>query len=203
MDEDVILRKLVDRQGAHNWSHIAAKIPGRNSKQCRERFHNHLDDGLRKGDWSEAEDRLILSTQVLYGNQWGQIAKMLHGRTDNHVKNRYYFIQRNMKLQREDTSATSVCNDIHSKLLDTKPIDNQAPSSSYVNEEYESPRKCRRCDTLSSPRSEISDSSFEMSEMSSDTLTEYSIESDYYSDPIEQEILDFLASDMDYSKFAL
>lgn len=31
---------------------IAQFLPERTGKQCRERFHNHLDNGIKKGDWT-------------------------------------------------------------------------------------------------------------------------------------------------------
>ena len=30
---------------------IADLFPGRTGKQCRERWHNHLNPGIKKGDW--------------------------------------------------------------------------------------------------------------------------------------------------------
>jgi myb proto-oncogene protein len=60
-EEDDILRQMVEEHGAKNWSAIAAALPGRIGKQCRERWHNHLDPNIRKEKWSQEEDRLILA----------------------------------------------------------------------------------------------------------------------------------------------
>ena len=30
---------------------ISAKFTDRSGKQCRERWHNHLNPGIKKGDW--------------------------------------------------------------------------------------------------------------------------------------------------------
>lgn len=46
------------------WSLIADKIPGRIGKQCRERWSNHLDPALRKGEWSKEEDLNLILAQV-------------------------------------------------------------------------------------------------------------------------------------------
>jgi hypothetical protein len=52
------------------WSVIAAQLTGRVGKQCRERWFNHLDPAIRKGDWSMEEDRLIWEKQQEIGNKW-------------------------------------------------------------------------------------------------------------------------------------
>jgi hypothetical protein len=52
--------KLVSIHGPKNWSFIAKHLPGRIGKQCRERWHNHLNPGISKEKWSEQEDRTIM-----------------------------------------------------------------------------------------------------------------------------------------------
>lgn len=63
------------------WSDIAKLVPGnRIGKQCRERWFNHLDPELKKSPWTEEEDEILISTQVIVGNSWSRVANYLPGR---------------------------------------------------------------------------------------------------------------------------
>ena len=59
-EEDVKVMELVKELGPKKWSAIADHLPGRIGKQCRERWHNHLNPDIRKDAWTPEEDAVIL-----------------------------------------------------------------------------------------------------------------------------------------------
>lgn len=102
--DDQYLTALVQEQGLKNWSKIAKTMNTdlkngvhRKGKHCRERWLNHLDPNLNKGEWTYAEDLLVLKEQKKGGNCWSKISKMLQGRTENSVKNRWNCLLKNFK----------------------------------------------------------------------------------------------------------
>lgn len=93
----------MNQHGTQQWTLVAKMLKvqvvtsHRSGKQCRERWHNHLDPKINKGPISHEEERMIFRLLKRFGNKWAMIAKHIPGRSDNCIKNYYYSTTRKHK----------------------------------------------------------------------------------------------------------
>jgi hypothetical protein len=87
-DEDAKLAELVSQHGEHAWHEIERFMPGRSSRQCRERWTLYLSPGVANEPWTVEEDMVLMRLYSVLGPKWTVIAKNFSKRTPNNVKNR-------------------------------------------------------------------------------------------------------------------
>ena len=96
-EEDQILMEWIKNHGPNKWTECSKNIRGRCGKQCRERWVNILNPGVKKGNWTQDEQKLIFHNLKRFFTSWSLMAKELDGRTENSIKNYFYSSVRRLK----------------------------------------------------------------------------------------------------------
>jgi hypothetical protein len=88
-EEDSHLRDLVSRHGNDAWDKIAARMPCRDRRQCRERWLNYLSPAVTNGPWTKDEEDLLRIKVETLGHSWTAMEAFFPGRTDINIKNHW------------------------------------------------------------------------------------------------------------------
>ncbi|GAA5969514.1 hypothetical protein JCM11641_008139 [Rhodosporidiobolus odoratus] len=118
--EDEQLRGLVTRYGSEKWVMIAGEMQTRSGKQCRERWHNHLDPSINKSDWTADEIALIRQLHATIGPRWAEMAKHLPGRPDNSIKNQWMQAREKRERSRSTSSMATFAPMDKTKVIKAK-----------------------------------------------------------------------------------
>ncbi|XP_062230198.1 transcription factor MYB93-like isoform X2 [Phragmites australis] len=87
-EEDKLLVDYIQKNSHGSWRRLP-KLAGLNrcGKSCRLRWTNYLRPDIKRGNFTDEEEKLIIHFHSLLGNKWSYIATKLPGRTDNEIKN--------------------------------------------------------------------------------------------------------------------
>ena len=100
-EEDEKLRQAVAKHGAGNWVAVASEVEGRSDQQCLRHWEKVLNPAIRKGRFTEAEDKALLAAVELYGEgRWAAVARYVPNRTDKQVHLRYATLMGTGKTKR-------------------------------------------------------------------------------------------------------
>jgi hypothetical protein len=96
-EEDAQLSELVRLHGEEDWMTISCLMPGRNPRQCRERWRHYLSPAVSLAPFAPDEDARLLHKYAELGPKWKAIAAFFEGRTDINVKNRWLLLGRHQR----------------------------------------------------------------------------------------------------------
>lgn len=107
-EEDTILTEAVCELGTTDWHKIAKRLPGRNARQCRERWNNYVNPVISTKPWTKEEDETLELKYTEYGPKWHTIATFFVNRPVNTIKNRWFAkVKKSQKDMENGPSKTS------------------------------------------------------------------------------------------------
>ncbi|XP_051136800.1 myb-related protein 306-like [Andrographis paniculata] len=122
-EEDIVLVSYIQEHGPANWRSVPANTGLlRCSKSCRLRWTNYLRPGIRRGNFTEHEEKMIIHLQALLGNRWAAIASYLPQRTDNDIKNYWNTHLKKKLLKSQEAKSGQIGNSSSSSSSESKMI---------------------------------------------------------------------------------
>lgn len=94
-DDDNRLADIMKKQkNPRDWEPIAKELNrGKNAKECHERWIRYLKPGVRKGQWTDQEDAIVIEAVTSSAEQpftrWSDLAQQLPGRVGKQIRDRW------------------------------------------------------------------------------------------------------------------
>jgi hypothetical protein len=88
-EEDTRLADAVRLCGRGNWELVASALPGRNPRQCRERWANYINPVLDQSPLRPDEEHLLDDKVAEHGRRWQFIVSFFPRRGRNTIKNNW------------------------------------------------------------------------------------------------------------------
>jgi hypothetical protein len=134
-EEDIKIIELVNKYGK-SWSKISKILGTRNGKQIRDRFINVLDPEIKKGKFTDEEDRKLIALYKQHGPKWATIAKYYNNRTADMIKNRFHSsIKKKLVTDFPENFSNlkeyMICQDSHYSTK--KETEDYKPNIGYIN----------------------------------------------------------------------
>ncbi|KAK4791987.1 hypothetical protein SAY86_022422 [Trapa natans] len=138
-EEDEKLFRYISMYGHGCWSSVPKKAGlERCGKSCRLRWINYLRPDLKRGTFSEEEERLIIDLHEGLGNRWSQIAARLPGRTDNEIKNLWNsYLKKKLRQKGIDPMTHKPLSDVEKNGDDSG---SKSTTKSHSQEKAQSPK---------------------------------------------------------------
>lgn len=135
-EEDELLLQTVKQHGTRDWHKIALNLPGRNTRQCRERWNNYVNPEISSMcPWTPEDDDLLMKKYDEIGPKWHLLSTFFTGRSTNSIKNRFIMLKRrrNRKLLTETMQAPTDPKCLYPPMYMNNMLNIIPPTQLYMN----------------------------------------------------------------------
>ncbi|KAJ6218652.1 hypothetical protein RDWZM_009809 [Blomia tropicalis] len=87
-EEEKKLSELVNEYG-NNWKKITENMTNHSYSDCFKKYHMHLNSNIRKGKWTQNEDKILKDLVEKFGKKWCKIADCMKNRNYHQCQQRW------------------------------------------------------------------------------------------------------------------